>query len=160
MSTTSLSIRIDKVARLLAALALSASVAAFAADRAALAGCGGGGGGGGGRAAAPASGDSFQPKKLSPGDRAKLTKIIQTGRWTTSMANDFNNPAAQKRYDEFVDQAKQILDDLDKKGYDTDPEYESDVYALKKMMAAGSQNGGYSPPTGFVPGTTGITSSK
>jgi len=28
------------------------------------------------------------------------------------------------------------------------------------MMSTGAQNGGYSPPTGFVPGTTGITSSK
>lgn len=160
MSTTSLSIRIDKVARLLAALALSASVAAFAADRAALAGCGGGGGGGGGRAAAPASGDSFQPKKLSPGDRAKLTKIIQTGTKIVSNAHDVSDPTWEKRYGDFVDQSKQILDDLDKKGYDTDPEYESDVFKLKQMMSTGAQNGGYSPPTGFVPGTTGITSSK
>jgi hypothetical protein len=56
MSTNSLSSKIDKVARLLAALALSASVAVFVSDRAVAAGCGGGGGGG-----APSS---SQPPKV------------------------------------------------------------------------------------------------
>jgi hypothetical protein len=160
MSGSSLSGKINKGARLFVSLGLAASVAVFAADRAALAGCGGGGGGGGGRAAAPAPDESFQPKKLSPGDRAKLTKIIQIGSKIVNKTSNVNDKTWEKRFGDFVDQAKQILDDLDKKGYDTDPEYESDVNRLKHMMSTGVGNGGYSPPTGFVPGTTNVVAPK
>jgi hypothetical protein len=159
MSASLLPSKIGTVAGLFAALALGASVAVFSADRAV--GCGGGGGGGGGHAQAPAPDTGFQPKKMSPGDRAKLTKLIQTGSKITSQAGDVSDKTWEKRFDDFFDQAKKTLDDLDKKGYDTDPEYEKDVYNLKSLMQTkGEANGGYSPPTGFVPGTTGITSSK
>jgi len=164
MSTNSLSSKIDKAARLLAALTLAATFVVFAADRAAV-GCGGGGGGGGGgrHAAAPASDDSFQPKKMSPGDRAKMTKMIQTGQKIVTengKLRDWDTPSWQARNGPFVDQATQLLDELDKKGYDTDPEYESDVYKLKQMVSGGVENGGYSPPTGIAPGTTNIAPAK
>jgi hypothetical protein len=152
MDAPSLSRKLNEVARLFAAVTLAASVALFAADRSALAGCGGGGGGGGGsgHAAAPASDDSFQPKRMSPGDRAKITKLIQTGQKITNengKKQDFDTPAWRARNGPFVAQATQLLDELDKKGYDTDPEYESDVYKLKQMLSGGVQNGGYSPPS-------------
>jgi hypothetical protein len=161
MSTNSLSSKIDKAARLLAALTLAATFVVFAADRAAV-GCGGGGGGGGGggKAAAPASDDSFQPKKMSPGDRAKITKMIQTGQKLIGQTGVNAPKDWDTQFRNFGDQADQILNDLDKKGYDTDPEYESDVYKLKQIMSPGVQNGGYSPPTGFAPGTTNIAPAK
>jgi hypothetical protein len=71
-----------------------------------------------------------------------------------------NDKGWETRFGNFVDQANQILNDLDKKGYDTDPEYESDVYKLKQMVSGGVENGGYSPPTGIAPGTTNIAPAK
>ena len=71
MSASLLSSKLNKVARLAAALALSASVAVLTADRAA-AGCGGGGGGGGGghpQAQAPA-------QKTVPPDAAKKLRTL------------------------------------------------------------------------------------
>jgi hypothetical protein len=160
MGASSLSSKIDKVARLFAALALTASLAVLSADRAAAWGGGGGGGGGGGHAQAPAPDTGFQPKKMSPGDRAKITKIIQIGQKVSGQAHDMNDKGWETRFGNFVDQANQILNDLDKKGYDTDPEYESDVYKLKQMVSGGVENGGYSPPTGIAPGTTNIAPAK
>jgi hypothetical protein len=160
MSTNSLSSKIDKAARLLAALTLAATFVVFAADRAAV-GCGGGGGGGGGgrHAAAPASDDSFQPKKMSPGDRAKMTKMIQTGQKIVTengKLRDWDTPSWQARNGPFVDQATQLLDELDKKGYDTDPEYESDVYKLKSELSAPQgASSAYGPPA-VGPGAPGV----
>jgi hypothetical protein len=69
MSASLLSSKINKVARLAAALALSASIGVVSADRAAA--CGGGGGGGGGhpQAQAPA-------QKTVPPDAAKKLRTL------------------------------------------------------------------------------------
>ena len=157
MSASSLSSKIDKAARLSAALALAAAFVVFTADRPTLAGCGGGGGGGGGHAQTPAPDESFQPKKMSPADRAKITKLIQEGKKDKS--NQSIAKITQSAMD-FRNQAQQLLDDLDKKGYDTDPEYESDVFKLKSEMSTGAKDGGHSLPTGVGPGTTAINQSK
>jgi hypothetical protein len=153
MGASSFSSKIDEAARPLAALALAAAFVVFTADRSTLAGCGGGGGGGGGggHAQTPAPDESFQPKKMSPADRARITKMIQTGQKIIAengKFKDWDTPSWQARNGPFVDQAAQLLDQLDKKGYDTDPEYESDVYKLKSEVGASQgASGAYTPPT-------------
>ncbi|MDR3422686.1 MAG: hypothetical protein P4L80_15820 [Xanthobacteraceae bacterium] len=134
-------------------MVLVAGCAAALTPASAWAACGGGGGGGGGNktpASNPYDQQSYTPRKMTPADKAKLTKLQKLAeRVFDSRVHDKPVPQAEMK------QAQQLLDDLDTKGYDLDPDYEKAIRDIKINLYGGS---GVSPA--LAPAAPGIFNFK
>ncbi len=119
------------------------------------------GAGGGAGPADPYAKEQYKPKNLSPGDRAKLEQLKKLGAkmWKDDAAK-LPSSQFEKEFADFQKQVQQLLDQLDNKGYDTNPEYEADVHTLKQDSVAThgqTQSESYNPPPPAGPGSTTMT---
>ncbi|MGA2494468.1 MAG: hypothetical protein ABSF67_16240 [Roseiarcus sp.] len=115
----------------------------------AAAGCGGGGGGG--HSSAPSQDSTpYQPKKLTVADRKRLTDMIEKeGKARQANYGDHPPPA-------LVKEIQKLINDLDPKGYDTDPEYEKLITQLKTGLTnAGDVQWNMKPTTLFSGNASG-----
>lgn len=99
--------------------------------------------------------EQYKPKKLSPEDRAKLNNLLsQDAKLRKEKAGMLSQPVQ-----DFERQVEATLKELQNKSYDTDPEYERDVFRLKKAIGSpgqigrpGDPNDPYSPGIAVGPG--------
>jgi len=142
---------LNETISLMAGAAALAGVLVLAAASPAAAGCGGGGGGGGGHSPA-ASQDSthYQPKKLTSEDRKRLTEPIKK-EGKARQANYGGHPPPA-----LAQEIQKLIDDLDSKGYDTDPEYEKLIVELKTgLTESGDVQWSMKPTTLFSGNASG-----
>jgi hypothetical protein len=133
----------SKVATIVAIVALQSSLA----DRALAWGAGGGGG-----PQPPKDSEPYKPKKLTDRDRARMEKVVSK-LWEEEYGGRKPTPTEIK-------QGQALIDDLDKKGYDTDPEYEKMLRQIKLGLSGGDIRSGAAPPPSnniFIPPSQGVT---
>lgn len=116
--------------KILCALSFAALLQAPVVDRAFAWGAGGGAG----PATKPAAKNDdtptpYKPKKMTQQDRGALDRMLSRMRKYSQWGGKEGPPDGLKR------EALRLLDSLDTRGYDTDPEYEKYVLEIKRYIA-------------------------